>query len=415
MTTLRMAWRSLGRNRRRSLLAVGAIALAQTTLVLVNGFMAGSYDQMLHTITGPMVGHVQVHHPQWRAERAVERAIDRLDTVRAQLSGLPEVETVAPRIYATVLSASGEEGDRPADADAAVIVGVDPLVESDRGGLLESLPAYSLPRGDTVVIGRVLANRLRVKEGSQLALIGQDVDGFPAADLFHIEAVMESRVDLVQTRGVVMSMERAAEFLVMPGRAHEIVVRGSQVEHAGDLARAVASLPALAGLEVLSWREAAPEFARMIDMKAWVDLVFLAVVFVAAAAGIANTAMMSTFERTREFGMLLAIGSRPARVVRLVLVESVFLGLIGVAVGSLAGTGLVLLFAHTGIDYAALAGVDASDVSFVGVSISYIIYPRLELQHIVSGLLAVTLTSVLAATWPAMLAARLEPAKAMRP
>jgi len=415
MTTLRMAWRNLGRNLRRSILALGAIALAQTTLVLVNGFMAGSYDQMLDTITGPMVGHVQVHHPLWRTERAVEQTIDRLGILRARLSELPGVESVAPRIYAAVLAASGEEGDRPADADAAVIVGVDPAVESGRGGLLESLPGDSLPRIDTVVIGRVLANRLRVKAGGQLALIGQDVDGFPAADLFHVGAVMESTVDLVQTRGVVMSMERAAEFLAMPDRAHEIVIRGSRVEQAEDLARTVASLPAVAGLDALSWREATPEFARMIDMKAWVDLIFLAVVFVAAAAGIANTAMMSTFERTREFGMLLAIGARPARVVHMVLAESVLLGLIGVALGSLAGTGLVMLTAHTGIDYAALAGVEASDVAFAGVNISYIIYPRLELQHIVSGLIAVTLTSALAAAWPAMLAARLEPAKAMRP
>jgi putative ABC transport system permease protein len=415
MTNLRIAWRNFGRNRKRSALAIGAIALAQTTLVFVNGFMAGSYDQMLQTITGPMIGHVQVHHPQWREERAIDLYIDRLDAVRAQMVDLPEVESVSPRLYSAVLAASGEQRDQPADAEPAMIVGVDTSAESARGGLLESLPEHAHPDGNKVAVGRILANRLRVSEGQQLAVIGQDVDGFPASDLFTIGAVIESPVDLVKTRGVVMSIEAAAAFLVMANQAHEIVVRGSKIERADDLSLDVAALPAASELEVLSWREAAPEFSRMIDMKTWFDLVFLAIVFIAAASGIANTSMMSTFERTREFGMLLAIGLRPARVVRMVLIESVLLGLVGVVVGSLAGSGLVLLTAHSGINYAALAGMESAEMAFGGVSISYIIYPRFEIRHILFGFIAVALTSILASTWPATLAARLEPAKAMRP
>jgi putative ABC transport system permease protein len=415
MSTLRIAWRNLGRNRKRSLLAVGAIALAQTTLVFVNGFMAGSYDQMLQTITGPMIGHVQVHHPQWREERAVDLYIDHLDAILAQTAALTGVESVSPRLYSAVLVASGEKHEQPADAEAAMIVGVDVSAESAGGGLLESLPPQAQPHGKRVAVGRVLANRLNVTEGRELALIGQDVDGFPASDLFTIGAIIESPVDLVKTRGVVMPIHTAAKFLVMPDQAHEIVIRGSKVEGAEDLAREVAALPALAGTQVLSWREAAPEFTRMIDMKAWFDVIFLAIVFIAAASGIANTSMMSSFERRREFGMLLAIGLRPARVVQMVLFESVLLGLMGVFIGSLVGSGLVLLTAHTGINYAALAGVEAADIAFGGVSISYMIYPRFEFRHILLGFIAVIITSALASMWPATLAARLEPAKAMRP
>jgi putative ABC transport system permease protein len=414
MTALRIAWRNLGRSRKRSLLAVGAIALAQTTLVFVNGLMSGSYDQMLQTITGPMLGHVQVHHRQWREERAIDLYIDHLNTVRTEIAGLPEVKTVSPRLYSAALAASGEKRDQPADAEPGMIVGVDTTVESGPGGLLESLPQDAHPRGNQVAVGRVLANRLHVSKGQELALIGQDVQGFPASDLFAIVAIIDSPVDLVKTRGVVMSIETAAEFLAMPNQAHEIVIRGSNVERADGLAREIAALPELSGMVVLSWREAVPEFSRMIDMKDWFDLIFLAIVFVAAASGIANTSMMSTFERTRELGMLLAIGLRPARVVRMVLIESVLLGVMGVVIGSLAGSSLVLLTAHTGINYAALAGVESADVAFGGVSISYIIYPRFRLRDILFGFIAVTFTSALASTWPATVASRLEPAKAMR-
>jgi ABC-type lipoprotein release transport system permease subunit len=414
VTTLRIAWRNLGRNRKRTLLAMGAIALAQTTLLFVNGLTAGSYDQMLETITGPMIGHVQVHHPEWRKERAIDLYIGNLREARKEIAALSEVTSVSPRLYSAVLAASGEKEAEPAEAEPAMIVGVDVSSETMKDGLLETLSEDEQPKGNRVAVGRVLANRMSLRKGQLLAVIGQDVDGFPASDLFTVGAIIESSVDLVKTRGIVMAFDRAAEFMAMPDQAHEIIVRGTDFERAGDLARKVAALPALSATEVLSWREAVPEMARMIDMKTWYDLIFLGVVFIAAAAGIANTAMMSTFERTHEFGMLLAIGSRPARVVRMVLIEAVLLGLIGVTIGSAIGSGLVLLTGHTGLNYAALSGLNANDVSFGGVSISFIIYPRFEARHILFGFIAVTLTSALASLWPAWLAARLEPVKAMR-
>jgi len=124
--------------------------------------------------------------------------------------------------------------------------------------------------------------------------------------------------------------------------------------------------------------------------------------------------MMSTFERTHEFGMLLALGTRPGRIVRMVLIESIIIGLIGVAIGSLLGSSMVLITSHTGINYAAFGGVKAEDVAMGGLSVSYVIYPMFEFRHIVFGVCAVTITSVLATVWPAALAARLEPVEAMR-
>ena len=413
-STLRIAWRNLGRNKRRTMLAVGAIALGQLTLVFVNGLMAGSFNDMLETVTGPLVGHVQIHHEEWREERAIDLYVDDLSKAKAEMEALPFVESVLPRIYSPVLAASGEEGDEPADAEPAMVVGVDVDLESQKGGLLESAEPGSLPSERSVVIGRVLANRLGVEPGQLVAVIGQDADGFPVSDLFEIKSIIKSNVDVVKTMGVVMHIDDAGEFLAMPDQAHEIVVQSDDYRNAEELATSVAALPALANAEVLQWREAVPELARIIDMKGKIDLIFLAIVFVAAAAGIANTATMSAFERTHEFGMLLAVGTRPVRIIRMVLIESIIIGLLGVAIGSILGSALVVATSQTGIDYAALGGVSAEDVSFGGMSISYIIYPMFEFRHVLLGLCAVTMTSVLASLWPAALAARLEPVEAMR-
>jgi len=295
-----------------------------------------------------------------------------------------------------------------------MVIGVDVAVESEKGGLLEFLKPDELPTEHSAVIGKVLANRLSVEPGQTLAVIGQDADGFPVSDLFEIKAIIRSNVDVVRTMGIVMPIADAGELLAMPDQAHEIVVKGDDHRNAAPLAASISALPTLAGYEVLHWKESVPELVRIIDMKWWMDLFFLAIVFIAAAAGIANTSMMSTFERTHEFGMLLALGTRPVRVVRMVLIESVILGLVGVAIGSLLGSAVVLITSHTGINYAALAGSAAEDFAFSGLSISYIIHPKFELRHIVFGVCAVTMTSVLASAWPAALAARLQPVEAMR-
>jgi len=412
-STIRIAWRNLGRNRRRTLLAIGAIALGQFTLVFVNALMAGSFVEMEKTITGPLVGHVRAHHPEWEDERALDLTIAAASTVVAEIESLPEVQLVCPRIYAPVLAASGELTDKPADAEPAVIVGIDVEAERGVGGMLEAIDSQEIPSGRAVLVGRVLATRLGVEAGDELAVIGQDAEGFPASDLFEVRAVINSSLDIVKSTGIVMALDDAAEFIVMPDQVHEIVVRGRDQAEADTLAARIRELPSLANAEVQSWREAVPMMAAMIEMKWIMDLVFLGIVFVAAAAGIANTSTMSIFERTHEFGMLLAVGSRPGRIVRMVLIESVILGIVGVAVGSAIGVALVLVTNHTGIDYAAMGGVEAESAAWGGMSFSYIIYPVLELRHIVFGLVAVTVTSVLASLWPAMLSARLEPAEAL--
>ena len=411
--TLRMGWRNLGRNQKRTLLAIGAIALGQLTLIIVNSLMEGFFQDVLETITGPMVGHVQVQHAGWREERAVDLYLDHLSDIRRELKAMPEVKRVSPRIVSFALAASGEKSDTPAEAEPAVIAGLDIMAEIQKGGMLEGLEAARHPANGEVAVGAVLAHRLGVVPGQLLAVIGQDADGFPVSELFPVKAIINSKVDLIKTLGIVMSLEDAGRLLVMPDQAHEITVYGRDFQEADALKSAIGTIPALKEASLQTWRESVPQIVQIIKVKSWFDFIFVSIVFIAAAAGIANTAMMSTFERKHEFGMLLAIGSRPRRIIGMVVVESVILGLIGILVGSLIGIALVLVLSKTGFNYAMLGGGDADSITYRDITISFVIYPYLRFKHVFYGLIAVTLTSVLASLWPALLAARLEPAEAM--
>jgi ABC-type lipoprotein release transport system permease subunit len=263
-------------------------------------------------------------------------------------------------------------------------------------------------------MGRPLAEMMGARVGDWVAIVGQGADGSLANDLYQVVGLASTSVDLVNRQGVLMDLGEAQTLFAMPDEAHEIVLYGRDPARADRLAAHLAALPELAGAEVLDWRTLSPEMValiRIVDV-AWVFVLVL--VFVAAAAGVANTMLMATWERTRELGMLLALGAGPGRLVRLVLWESVALGLTGALLGSALGVGLVALTHRTGVDYAALTGGGPSEISFGGLQWSMRLYPTLYPVDVLRTVAAVVLTSLLASAWPAARAARLQPTQALR-
>ncbi len=407
LSTLRIAWRNLGRNRKRTALALTAIVAGQLALLFTDGLMHGFADAMLETITGPMLGHVQIHARKWRKERAIDLAIEDLERTLADIREVPGVEHASPRILAPALAAVGE------DANIAFVVGVDAATESRRTGMLAGIPPEKLPAEHRVLVGAALAKVLEVKIGAELAIVGQGADGSIANDLYTVVGVVPSLVDMVNRKGIIMSLADAQELFVMPDRAHEIAVHGKPPVVPRLLAEDLARRPSLAGAEVVPWEKIVPTLAMAVKMMDFTGLFVLFLVFVAAAAGIANTLMTSTFERLHEFGMLLALGCRPRRIVRMIFTEAIVLGLLGIAIGTALGVGAVLATSG-GVDMMAMGGEAAPEMAFQGMTFPTLVYPRLAVMDIVIGVIAIVVTSLVAAIWPAMFASRLEPVEAMQ-
>lgn len=405
-STVQIAWRNLGRNKRRTLLAMLAIGVGQFALVVSCAIMRGYTDNIRRAITGPMVGHVQIHAPEWREERALDLCLsgvqEMLDAVRAD----PAVQNAGLRIYAPVLAAP------ITDAFPAVVVGVDVAVESEEYGLLSGL---SQPLAEkSVLVGYRLAQRMKVEPGQEIALFGQGADGSMANDLYVVQDIVRSPADLVNQSGIVMSLPDAQALFVMPDQAHEMVIRASASTESRALAADLAALPAVQGMEVLPWEQIVPELVKVVETTDVAGYFVLIVVFIAAVAGITNTLMMAIFERMHEFGMLLALGSRPNRLVHMIMVEAILLGVLGVALGTAIGAGTVAVTAHTGIDMASWGGEDTDDFAFQGLKLPLQIRPQMALDDVLMGLMAIIGVSFVASLWPAFIVARLEPMEAMR-
>jgi len=405
-STLRIAWRNLWRNTRRTGLALAAIGLSVTLVLAYTSILRAYGDWIVETITGPMLGHVQVHAPRWRKDRLMDRTLRDVRATLAELQRDPDIAGATARIYAPALAARAEEGF------AVIVVGVDTRAESGPARLLNDVTEPL--RGREAFIGGHLADQMGVHAGDEIAVVGQGVDGSLANDLFTVKALVTTPVDLINRQGVVVSLAEAQELFAMPDEAHEIVIHARRPAEAAALAQRLSRMPPLAGGEVLDWQALAPDMVSIVKIVDIAGVFVLVLVFIAAAAGVANTMLMATFERTREFGMLLALGARPSRIVRLVLAESIALGMMGALLGSAIGIGLVAITHRTGIDYAALTGGGPSELSFAGLRWSLRFYPSLAVADVVRAVAAVGLTSLVASVWPAARASRLQPVRALR-
>jgi ABC-type lipoprotein release transport system permease subunit len=405
-STLRIAWRNLWRNRRRTTLAVAAIGLSVALVLAYYSLLRAYADWILETLTGPMLGHVQIHAPEWRKDRAMDRTIRDVSSILAGLRRDPDVASASPRIYAPALAALAEEGF------AVVVLGVDWEAESRPIRLLSGVDVPRSP--GRVLMGRALAEMMGVREGDEIALVGQGADGSLANDLVQVQGLIQTPVDFVNRQGILLEIGEAQTLFAMPDEAHEVVVHARDPEGVMLLASRLASLPNLAGTEVLDWQTLAPEMVSLIEIIEVAGVFALVLIFVAAAAGVANTMLMATFERTHELGMLLALGAAPSRIVRMILAESIALGLVGAALGGTLGILFVAVTHETGLDFAALTGGGPTQLSFAGLSWSMRFYPSLAPSDVGRTILAVLLTSLIASVWPALRAARLEPARALK-
>lgn len=405
-STLRIAWRNLGRNRRRTALAVLAIGIGQWALLAEQGLMHGYADNVKNAVTGPMIGHIQIHAPEYREDRAMDLVINGVADKIDAIDNVEGVASAAPRIYSAALMAPVQE------AFIAMVVGVDIEAESQAFGMLSGFDDTLKP--GHVMIGRRLAQQSDAEVGQEIALVGQATDGSLANDLYIVQAIIESPTEMINQNGVVMGIEDAQRFFAMDDQAHEIVIRASMPDDIDTVLANVRAIPTLQDLEILPWRELVPELVLIIEMSAYAGYLILVLVLIVAVAGIVNTLMMATYERMHEFGMLLALGCTPGRIMRMILLEAALLGALGVFVGTAFGIAFILVAAQIGIDFAAIGGDAVKDIAFGGMQLPLEIIPRFEPFDAIVGFIAVVTVALLAAVWPAFAAGRLDPMEAMR-
>lgn len=399
--TLKLAWRNIWRNRRRTLITGAAIGIGLAAMIITLGYMEGMVRHFASTVTESLSGEAQIHATGFRDAREVEQLIPRGDEVLAQALALRGVRAATPRVYAPALLAIG---DRAANVQ---LIGVDPLREASVSDWRDRLVAggwISSP-GDAI-IGWKLAEKLDVEKGARVVLtLAEAGSGEIQALLLRICGVVGSNDPRLNGGSVVMSIGEARDLIGLDGGCHEITLRFDaplDTHQATDLLAPLAA----PGLEIMPWQKLQPWIATMLDMQDIYLAITVAIIFGLIALGIVNTMGMAFLERTHEFGVLKALGTAPGNLSLLLFCEAGSLGLVGTAIGLALG-----LLVHWPVS---IRGWVMGDTQFAGMTMSSRLYPVLEPLPVVVLCAVFVLLTMLVGLSAAVRAARLSPQEALR-
>jgi ABC-type lipoprotein release transport system permease subunit len=399
---LALAWRNLWVNRRRTLSALAAVAAGVTAMLLIAGLMNGMSDRMLEGVTGSFLGHVQLHHEGFRERHSVAIVIADADQVLATVRATDGVQAATGRLFG-LANVSVVRAEVPVSASVAALLGVEPDAEQAVTDLATHVVEGRWLQGDSeVVLGAGLAKRSGARVGDSLVL--------GPGEAQTVVGILRSGMDGIDGRTALMTRARAAKILGLENQVHEIAIRARDPDRLDAL---VSSLRArVPNEEALAWYDIAPEIRIIIVVFSASPIFMSFILFLAVAFGILNTMLMTNFERTKEFGLMMALGTRPRRIVALVLTESALLGLVGTAAGAVIGLALVGYWSLRGFDLGVLMGSEG--VSLMGVAFKPVLWPRVGVADLLKTAVPVAVLALLAGLWPAVKASRTHPADALR-
>jgi len=401
---LKLAWRNIWRNQRRTLISVAALALGVTAIVTLHSFREVANAEMIRGLTHGMLGHVQVHALGYQASPELPNVVADAVAVEARLAGaIPGTQTER-RVLGAGLAGSGEL------ATAAMVMGVEPakpgtasVLTIKKGRALAAAPARE------AVIGSGLADELRVEPGGELILVGQAADGSLANDRFTVVGTADAGSSEANATAVFLHLADAQSFFALGEGVHQVVVRlPADPEDLRDPVALLRGALDLTRLEVMPWNEILPELKSAVDAKRKNQGAVDFIVFLIVALGVLNTMTMSTFERTREFGVLASLGTRRRRILAMVVLEALLQGLIGFGLGLAAAAAIL----H-GLGTVNLSGMSGG-LDIMGARMPEALKLSLDAAAVARAAVVTLSTMLAGGLLPAVRASRLKPVEATR-
>ncbi len=404
---LKMAWRNIWRNFRRTLITVSAIGFACVLLVFMLSFQLGGYETMINSSIKIHTGHLEIQAKGYNDKQNIRMVIPDPENISKICSKFKNIVsfTFRARAFSMVSSAKKTYG--------AMVIGIDPLKEALVSTLEKSIRSgnYLTEKDQNqAIVGSLLAKNLKISIGDELTVLGQGKDGSIAAAVLHVKGIYTSGMDEFDRSTIHIPLKTFQNIFSMGNSVHEVVIIADSLKNIKKIKNGIQKSfknNNLTRLAVLSWDQLLPGLRQGIEMDLISGIIFYILLIVIVAFSILNTFFMAVFERTREFGVLMAIGTTPGRLVRLVLTESLLMTIVGVGCGMAVGIIITLFFQFHGID------LGGSSAMLRHYGISGKLYPELSLISLLSGPGVLSVITLLTSLYPAMKIRRLTPVKAM--
>jgi ABC-type lipoprotein release transport system permease subunit len=404
-TLFKIAWRNVWRQRRRTLLIAAAMGVIMSMLVLFDGVIVGFEQSIYGNAIQLLGGNIQVHAPGYSQKTGQKPLLPLAnpDGIVQAAEANPNTIAAAKRIVTTGL-VTNREG-----AFSVSIIGVETDKEARISLVAENISAgrYLNPDdGDLIVIGQGLATAMDITVGDRIIMAGGSLHEQTRQRTMTVVGIFDVGVPSVEKNMIYISLAEAQSLFGLSGQVTEVVISLAQIgQEPGVVAQINREQP---GYEVETWVNSMPELKQTMDMKTSVMGVFGVIMLCVAAIGILNLLMMAVFERTREIGIIGALGLKPREITLLFLLEGILIGVMGAVLGTILGLALTGALGMVGIDYSQFADLTEYTALITGK-----IYPEIVPLKVLNHALTLAVIAALAALYPAREAARREPAEAL--
>ena len=401
---IKLAWRNIFRNKRRTVIAGIAIGIGLASLIYVDALWIGMEQNMIRTATASFLGDGQIHHEGFRDTQAVEQTIYALDSVTSSLEREDIVAHFTRRTLAFAMITS------PANVSALQLIGVEPATERRLSQIDDAITEGAYFEADNerdIVIGDKLAEILELELNDRVVVtIAQAETGDLVQEMFRVSGLYRFADEEMNRSMAFVRIRKAQQMLELGDGVHEIALAFTDTKYGQDERLPFWERYAQNGNEAIGWTKILPQLKAAFKMSAFSKAIMGVVLFGVVIFGIINTLFMSLYERMFEFGVLRAVGTRPAGMAQLILFEAGALAVVSIGLGVILGFVVTYIFTEVGIDY--------TGIEFVGVTMQELIFPVMTVEQYIFYPICVFAFTIIAGLYPARYAAKMSPANAMR-
>lgn len=400
-----IAWRNIWRNRLRSLVVILAISLGLFGTLFILALSNGMVEQKIDATITHEISHIQMHHPDFMQEQSPKFSIENAVAKVEKIEGDPHVDAACSRLKTTTMITTAANGT------GVIIYGIQPeeekLVTQIHQRVVEGDYFEEKTRTAPMLISQKLAKKLKAKLKSKIVVTIQHMDGDIVYGLFRVAGIYKTSNAMYDEMNVFVRSEDLASLIGYDNtHATEIAILLKDSRMTDEMTRQFQD--EFPGLDVMSWKKAQPFLVAMSSMMDQFMFFVLLIILFAVAFGIVNTMLMAILERIRELGMLMAVGMNRRRIFFMIMLETVFLSLVGGAIGMAISAATIGYTGSNGINFAAWAE------GFEAFGYSTLVYPSLYSGVYIMLTVMVVITGVISSIYPARKALRLKPAEAVR-
>ncbi len=338
-TIIKIAWRNLWRNKRRTLITTASVFFAVLLALVMRSMQLGTYENMVKNAVSFYTGYIQVHKTGYWEDKSINETFEFTQAVEDEIKSEPGITSVTPRLESFALASSGNY------TKGSAIIGTDPEKEARFTQLNKFVVRgeYLKPGGQGLLVGSKLAEYLKVDVGDSLVLFGQGYHGITAAGEYPIRGILNFPNPEMNKQSIYMSLQESQYYYAAPNMLTSLAI---MIKDPDKLQIKVIDLKKKLGkkYEVMDWKEMMPELQQEIQADNAGGIFMLGILYVIIFFGILGTVMMMSMERKKEFGVMIAVGMRKGKLILMLLFETLIIGLLGVLSGIIAGFPINLYF-----------------------------------------------------------------------